>query len=103
MMSTNMSRLRLHLCSFLLALACAACTQHDNRPAPPETAAPAPAPAVTPAEDRGQQQAGDAAAPATDENAFSNVDNGEAERAASKRGHDSAGEPTPATEPRSGE
>ena len=103
MMTTNMSRLRLHLCSIFLTLACTACGQHDNRPAPPETAAPAPVATVTPAEDRGQQKAGEVAAPATEEDAFSNVDNGEAERAASQRGHDSAGEPTPAKQPGSGE
>jgi len=75
----------------------------DNRPSAPETAAPAPPAAVTPAEDRGRKQGEQPAATTdADQSAFSNVDSGEAERAASKRGHDSAGEPTPATQPGSG-
>lgn len=76
---------------------------NDDRPSAPETAAPAPPAVVTPGEDRGRQQGEQpAATPEADQSAFSNVDSGEAERAASKRGHDSAGEPTPTGQPGSG-
>jgi hypothetical protein len=83
----------------LLAIACAGCKPRDDRPPAPETAAPAPPAAVTPAEDRGRKQ-GDVPAPTpeSDQSAFSHVDSGEAERAASQRGHDSAGEPPPAAQ-----
>jgi hypothetical protein len=87
----------------LLGLAFAACAQkHDDRPSAPETAAPAPAPAASSAEDRGQQKPGDAAKPADDQDAFSHVGDGESERAASQRGHESAGEQAPAAHPGSG-
>ncbi len=85
-----------------LALACSACTKQDARPPAPETAAPAPPAAVPTAEDRGHQKTGEVAAPES-EHAFSNVESGEAERAASQRGHQSAGEQAPATQPRGGE
>jgi len=97
MIAINLSQLRLPACTLLLAFGLAACAQHDNRPAPPQTAEPAPAATVTPSEDRGQQPAEAPAEGASDEHAFSHVDSGEAERAASKRGHESAGEPTPGT------
>lgn len=96
MIAKKLLQLRLP-CILLLAFGFAACGQHENRPAPPQTAEPAPAPAVTPSEDRGQQPAEAPAEPASDEHAFSHVDSAEAERAASKRGHESAGEPTPGT------
>ncbi len=87
----------------LLGLACAACAQkHDDRPSAPETAAPAPAPVASTAEDRGQQKPGEASKPADDRDAFSHVEDGETERAASQRGHASAGEKTPAAQPGSG-
>ena len=76
---------------------------HEDRPSAPETAAPAPPAAVAPSEDRGRKQGDEpAATPEADQSAFSNVDSGETERAASKRGHESAGEPTPASQPGSG-
>src|SRR5689334_10266513 len=76
---------------------------HEDRPSAPETAAPAPPAAVSPGEDRGRKQGeAPAASPEADQSAFSNVESGETERAASKRGHDSAGEPTPASQPGSG-
>ena len=86
---------RLWLPFLLLILAGAGCGGSGTSPAP-QTAEAAPVPVVTPAEDRGQQEAGDASAPSSDPHAFSNIDNGEAERAASKRGHESAGESAPA-------
>ncbi|HET7808948.1 MAG TPA: hypothetical protein VFL16_00045 [Steroidobacteraceae bacterium] len=95
MIATKLSQLRLPACILSLALGLAACQQQDNRPAPPQTAEPAPAPTTAPAEDRGQQPAGSPAEAASDESAFSHVDSGDAERAASQRGHESAGEPTP--------
>lgn len=105
MIATTPRRLRRSTLAIplLLAIACAGCKPHDDRPAAPETAAPAPPPALSTSEDRGRKQ-GDAAAPApeSDQSAFSHVDSGETERAASKRGHDSAGEPAPATQPGSG-
>ena len=64
---------------------------------------PAPPAAVLPGEDRGRKQGEQpAATPEADQSALSNVESGEAERAASKRGHDSAGEPAPAAQPGSG-
>lgn len=103
MIDSNLRRLRRLTLPLLLGLACAACAQkHDDRPAAPETGAPAPAPAVSTAEDRGQQKPGEETRPADDQDAFSHVDEGESERAASQRGHDSAGEQTPATQPGSG-
>jgi len=103
MIATQHRRFRRLVLPFLLGLACAACAQqHDERPAAPETAAPAPPPAASTAEDRGQQQPGDAAKPPDDRDAFSHVGDGESERAASQRGHDSAGEQTPATQPGGG-
>ena len=102
MIATNPSRLRRSALAvpLLLVIACAGCKPHDDRPAAPETAAPAPPAAVTTPEDRGRKP-GDApaATPESDQSAFSHVDSGEAERAASQRGHDSAGEATPATQP----
>src|SRR5262245_9285929 len=77
-----------------MGLAFAGCKDDGaDAPLPPETAAPAPAPTVTPQEDRGQKKAAEAAA--ADDGAFTNVDSGEAERAASQRGHESAGEKAP--------
>jgi len=70
-------------------------------PAPPETAAPAPAPTIAPAEDRGHVQ--EPATSDASDGAFDNVESGEAERAASQRGHESAGESAPANQPGSGE
>jgi len=95
MIAKNLSQLRLPTCLLSLALGLAACQQQDSRPAPPQTAEPAPAPTVSPTEDRGQQPAAAPADAPSDESAFSHVDSGDAERAASKRGHESAGEPTP--------
>jgi len=95
MIAIKLPQLRLPAFILILAFGCAACTQHEDRPAPPQTAEPAPAPTVTPSEDRGQQPAEAPADAASDEHAFSRVESAEAERAASKRGHESAGEPTP--------
>jgi|SRR5688572_6766734 hypothetical protein len=91
------------LLALLFMMAGSACTKQDARPAPPETAAPAPPPAVPIAEDRGHQKAGEVATPESEQSALSNVESGEAERAASQRGHQSAGEQTPATQPQGGE
>ena len=103
MIATQHRRFRRHVIPLLLGLACAACAQkQDNRPAAPETGAPAPAPAASTAEDRGQQKSGEQAKPADDQDAFSHVDSGEAERAASERGHASAGDKAPARQPGSG-
>lgn len=88
----------------LLLIAFAGCKPaHDDRPPPPQTAQPAP-PATAPVvEDRGRKQLEQpAATPDAEQSAFSHVDSGEAERAASRRGHDSAGEQTPAVQPGSG-
>jgi hypothetical protein len=101
MIPTNFSQLRLPAC-ILLATLLAGCGEKRDLPPAPETAEPAPAAAVTPAEDRGQEKSGETAAPASDQHAFSNVESGEAERAASKRGHESAGETAPAASPGSG-
>ncbi len=108
MIATDIRRLDRPTLSFLLALllalvlACSACTKQDSRPSAPETAAPAPPAAAPTAEDRGHKKAGDTAAPESEQSAFSNVESGEAERAASQRGHQSAGEQAPATQPGSG-
>jgi hypothetical protein len=104
MIAKQLSRLRLPVGAFLLTLGCAACNGNSNNgPAPPAVGEPAPVAAVVPAEDRGKEQpAAEAAAPGSDESAFSHVEGAEAERAASKRGHESAGESAPGTEPRSG-
>ncbi len=105
MIATELRRLDRPAISILLALvlACSACTKQDARPSAPETAPPAPPAAVPTTEDRGHQEAGQVAAPESEQSAFSNVESGEAERAASQRGHQSAGEPTPATQPGGGE
>lgn len=100
-----MSRLRppaaLLSTTLAIALVSVACEgKPADGPAPPETAAPAPAPALAPAEDRGHSE--DPAASESSDGAFDNVDSGEAERAASQRGHESAGEPAPANPPGSG-
>jgi hypothetical protein len=87
----------------VLLMAGTGCTKHDAGPPPPETAAPAPPAAVPTAEDRGHQKAGEIATPESEQSAFSNVESGEAERAASQRGHESAGEQAPATQPPGGE
>jgi hypothetical protein len=106
MIATDLRRLDRPAVSCLLALlvvfACPACTKQEARPSAPETAAPAPPPAAPTTEDRGHKKADDAAAPESEQSAFSNVESGEAERAASQRGHQSAGEQTPATQPGSG-
>lgn len=103
MIATQHRRFRRLALPLLLGLACAACAQkHDDRPSAPETGAAAPAPAISTAEDRGQQKPEGQAKPADDQDAFSHVDSGESERAASQRGHQSAGEQTPATQPGSG-
>jgi hypothetical protein len=105
MIAMNLSRLGRSTVPLLLVFAFAACKPaNDDRPPAPETAAPAPAAAAPIAEDRGRKPGEEpAATPEADQSAFSRVDSGEAERAASQRGHESAGEPTPATEPRGGE
>jgi hypothetical protein len=84
----------------LFVIACIGCKPQDDRPSAPETAAPAPPPAATTTEDRGRKQGeAPAATPESDQSAFSHVDSGDAERAASQRGHESAGESAPATQP----
>ena len=102
MVATNRIRLARIAIPLLLALACAGCKPRDDRPSAPETAAPAPPPAVAVAEDRGHPKADDATTPKDEQSAFTNVESGEAERAASQRGHQSAGETAPATQPGSG-
>jgi len=89
MIAPTLSWLRLCAGSALLALACGACTWDRDGPEPPATAEPAAPVAVTPAKDRGRQAAGTLASGAA-EGAFSHIEAGDAERAASKRGHDSA-------------
>jgi hypothetical protein len=105
MMAPNPGRLRrpTFLVPLLLVIAGAGCKPADDRPPAPETAAPAPPAAAAITEDRGRKQGDAPAAPESDQGAFSHVESGETERAASKRGHDSAAEAAaPATEPRSG-
>ncbi|HEX6398290.1 MAG TPA: hypothetical protein VFZ95_12770 [Steroidobacteraceae bacterium] len=104
MIATNLSRPGRLAVPLLLACALAACKPaHDDRPAAPQTAEPAPVASAPVTEDRGRQEGEQPAAAAeTDQSAFSHVDSGEAERAASKRGHESAGEQTPAGQPGSG-
>jgi hypothetical protein len=104
MIATHLARLGRTAAPLLLILAVTACKQaHDDRPSPPATAEPAPAATAVVAEDRGRKQGEEpAATPQADQSAFSHVDSGEAERAASKRGHDSAGEQMPVAQPGSG-
>jgi hypothetical protein len=91
MIAKTLSRLRLPATLVFVALASVACgDKAPDRPAPPETAAPAPATTITPAEDRGHEKAGAASEPA--DGAFTGVDSAEAERAASERGRQSAGD-----------
>jgi hypothetical protein len=104
MIATNPGRTTRRALALLLVCAFTGCKPaHDDRPPAPQTAAPAP-PVVAPVgEDRGRKQAEDTAAtPEADQSAFSHVDSAEAERAASQRGHESAGEPAPASQPGSG-
>jgi hypothetical protein len=103
MIATHLSRLGRSAIP-LVFVALAACKPaHDERPSAPQTAEPAPVATAPVAEDRGRK-AGDATAdtPAADQSAFSHVESGETERAASKRGHESAGEQMPAAQPGSG-
>lgn len=86
----------------LLLTACVACSGGKDRRAPPETAQPAPPVAVMAAEDRGKLDATAAPGSQADTSAFGHLEDGTAERAASKRGHDSAGEPAPGDQPGSG-
>lgn len=104
MIATHLTRLGRIAVPLLLAAALAGCKPaHDDRPAAPQTAEPAPVVAAPVVEDRGRKEGEQPAASSeTDQSAFSHVDSGEAERAASKRGHDSAGEQTPASQPGSG-
>jgi hypothetical protein len=104
MIAMHLARLGRTAAPLLLVLACAACKPaHDDRPPAPTTAEPAPAAAPVVSEDRGRKQGEEpATTPEGDQSAFSHVDSGEAERAASKRGHDSAGEQTPAAQTGSG-
>jgi|SRR6185503_10528376 len=102
MLAQTLPRVRLTVSIVLLVFAGTACTGGDHRPAPPATAEPAPPVAVTPAEDRGKQTGADAAAASADTSALGHVDGGDAERAASRRGHESAGEPAPGATPGSG-
>jgi hypothetical protein len=91
MIATLLSRLRLPATLVVIALGTVACgDKPPDRPAPPETAAPAPATTVTPAEDRGHDKGDPAPAPA--EGALSGVESAESERAASERGRQSAGD-----------
>ena len=105
MIATNLSRLGRIAAPLLLVFAFAACKPaHDDRPSAPQTGEPAPVATAPVIEDRGRKQGEEpAATPEAEQSAFSHVDSGEAERAASKRGHDSAGEQTPATQPQGGQ
>ena len=99
MIANTLRRLSRPTLVLIVATTCVACNDKQAEgPAPPQTAEPAPAPKVTVTEDRGQQKSAEAADPAADQSAFSHVDSGEAERAASQRGHESAGETAPAKE-----
>jgi hypothetical protein len=107
MIALLLSRHRPAVAAFLLALACAGCGDPANTPSTPALAEPtvvepAAPPAMTPAEDRGKQSADGTSAAEAEQGAFSHVDAGDAERAASRRGHDSAGEPAPGDAPRGG-
>ena len=98
MIAPELRPLRVPAVLLALALSCAACTKeagHDARTPPPEMAAPAPPPVVKPAEDRGLAPAEAAPAPKAADGALTNVSDGEAERAASTRGHASAAEKPP--------
>jgi len=90
--------LRLPVSILLITLA-AGCGDHTQQPAPPQTGEPAPPPAASTAEDRGNQAAAETDTPDAQDSAFTNVDSGDEERAASKRGHESAGEQPPAATP----
>lgn len=103
MSANTLWRLRLPTTLLLITLGAVACGDHAKSPAPPETADPAPPPAASTTEDRGHENAGAATKPAEPDNTFTNVESGEAERAASKRGHESAGEQTPAAAPGGGQ
>jgi len=101
MIAKTLSRLRLPTTLVFISLASVACgDKAPDRPAPPETAAPAPATTVAPAEDRGHEKPG--ATSESADGAFSGVDSAEAERAASERGHQSAGD-KPVAQPGSGQ
>jgi hypothetical protein len=104
MIATHLSRLGRIAVPLLFACAFTACKPaHDDRPAAPQTAEPAPVASAPVAEDRGRNQGEQPAATTeADQSAFSHVDSGEAERAASKRGHDSAGQQPPAAQSGSG-
>ena len=93
MMARNPSRALLTAGILLLSMACAACGDQRNTSAQPSIADPAPSVAASPPEDRGKQPA--TATPGAEERALGYLEAGEAERAASKRGHESAGEPAP--------
>ena len=91
MIATLLSRLRLPTTLLFISLAGVACgDKAPYRPPPPETAAPAPPATVAPAEDRGHETPAATSAPA--DGAFSGVESAESERAASERGHQSAGD-----------
>jgi hypothetical protein len=106
MTATNPGRCAFLVPLALLALAGAGCKPgaHGELPAEPETAAPAPPAAIASQEDRGRKPGDESAAtPQAEQDAFNRVEDGEAERAASKRGHDSAGEAPPAAQPPGGQ
>jgi hypothetical protein len=91
MIATLLSRLRLPATLVFVSLAAVACgDKAPDRPAPPVMAAPAPPATVAPAEDRGHGTP--AATSATADGTFAGVDSAESERAASERGHQSAGD-----------
>jgi hypothetical protein len=91
MIANILTRLRLPTTLVFISLAGVACGGKDpERPAPPETAAPAPAASVTPGEDRGHENP--VAAPPPADGALSGVATAESERAASERGRQSAGD-----------
>ena len=101
MISTLLSRLRLPATLVFVSLASVSCgDKTPERPAPPATVAPAPAVTAAPAEDRGHENP--AAASESADGAFSGVASGDQERAASERGHQSAGD-KPVGQPGSGQ